>query len=369
MYSSSSRGAGSSQLRRPQSTYTPLTGLPTYTPLPGLPTYTPREIPRSIPESNPALTPSSRFQLRQLFTDDAFADMRALFISNILTNLKFYNAPNCATRLIQRTEELAKSGKPDNVIYDDLYRLVHEELFPSNEYIIATQNSTFSRGQDRSEKLRAILRNFLYNHTINSYLDVGCGEGSITSDVGKMMKSGRILGCDVYVPPTTEGFEFTLLDINDPNRLPYESNSQDVVSTFMSLHHIKQPERTLAEIYRVLRDDGIYVIREHDCQPAKLSLLLDLMHGFYAMVWPLQREMADFATHFAKYRTSDELTAIIERSGFVSVHQSQPVGAWRHYYQVFVKRSTFERQRSQIQSWFPPSHTGSSGSRSSGRQR
>ena len=242
-------------------------------------------------------------------------------------------APRCAARLVRRTQELAVKGLRDDQIYDDLYRLVHEELFTSSEYIAA--GDAFDRGKNRVEQLQPILKDYLNARKVGAYLDVGCNEGSITHAIGCMLGAASIQGCDVVRPDTVDGFEFTQLA--DPEHLPYGSASQDVVSAFMSLHHIQHPESTLTEIHRVLRDDGLFFIREHDCRPPQLSLLLDLMHGFYAMVWPRQREMVDFATHFSRYRTADDLAEIIKAAGFTSVHRTPPIGAWRYYYQVFVK--------------------------------
>ena len=283
------------------------------------------------------LPPSSRKQLWQLFTDVSFSDLRTVFCRQILTNLKFRNAPQCAARLIRRTQELAVKGRLDNEIYDELYRLVHAELFTSSEYIAATARDTFDRGKNRVEQLEPIFKHYLTARKVASYLDVGCNEGNITHAVGEMLGAASVHGCDVVQPDAVDGFTFTLLDPGNPNRLPYGTAGQDVVSAFMSLHHIAHPELTLAEIHRVLREDGVFFIREHDCQPPQLALLLDLMHGFYAMVWPQKREMEDFATHFSHYRTGDQLAEMITGIGFTSVHRMQPIGAWRYYYQVFVK--------------------------------
>ena len=47
--------------------------------------------------------------------------------------------------------------------------------------------------------------------------------------------------------------------VQDMFRLPYEDKSFDVVIVSNALHIVPQPEKALAEIHRVLRDDGVLI--------------------------------------------------------------------------------------------------------------
>ena len=42
-------------------------------------------------------------------------------------------------------------------------------------------------------------------------------------------------------------------------RLPYADKSFDVVIVSNALHIVPQPEKALAEIHRILRDDGVLI--------------------------------------------------------------------------------------------------------------
>ena len=309
------------------------------------------------------LGPASRAQLRQLFTEVRFESMKRLFCRNVLTNLKLRSAPGCAARLVARVEELVRAGLDDTAAYPLLHQLVHDEIYKSPEYLRAAADygEEYNRAKNRVEQIEPLLRRFLDGRVVRSYLDVGCNEGSITAALGTLLHAEAVHGCDVLAPPPGDppAFTFALLDPADPYRLPYADASQDVVSAMMSLHHIAELDRTLAEIHRVLRDDGIFIVREHDCDPPSLALLLDLMHGFYAMVWSPEPEMPDFATHFSCYRSRAALTACVERPAgaavprFHCVHQTEPLGAWRHYYSVFVKHATWAGQPARVRAWFP----------------
>lgn len=334
---------------------------------------------RAPPPPAPSLPPSSRQQLRQLFTDPSYASLRELFCSYVLTKLRFKQMPELGARLRRRVEELVAAGCDDTQAYEALRAYVHGELFISPEYARMNRD-VFSRERNRIEQLEPLLAGFLATpadgqnpgagssgrREVASYLDVGCNEGSITDAVGAHLGARAVHGCDVQAPTTPAAqrqFAFTLLDQRDPYRLPYADRSQDVVTAFMSLHHIEQVHRTLGEIHRVLRDDGLLVVREHDCTPPELALLLDLMHGFYAMVWADPPEMPDFVTHYSCYRSRAELLELLQRPRqdggrdagplFRCVQTTEPLGAWRHYYAVFVKGDTYARRRDLVLRWFP----------------
>lgn len=288
------------------------------------------------------LPPSSHYQVRQLFTDPAFAGWKNDFVRAVITNLKFRHAPQAARRLRQETERLAQQGLTDQVIYARLHELVHQVLYKTHEVREAQRREKFSRGENRADQVLDFLGPYLTKTKVGSYLDVGCSEGSITAAMGKLLRAEKIQGCDV-VPLKADqkrGFEFTLLDPADPYRLPYPTASQDVVSAFMSFHHIECLDRTLAEIHRVLRPSGILIVREHDARPG-MSLFLDVLHGFYAMVWSEPPEMPDFSTHFSHYRGQNELLALIQKPVkkhlFDLVYVDEPRGQWRYFYAVFTR--------------------------------
>ncbi len=168
-----------------------------------------------------------------------------------------------------------------------------------------------------------------------SYLDIGCGEGKITSAIGSMFNIKNIHGCDI-VPYENPDFNFTLItDINKP--YPYNDKSQDIITTFMALHHIRDMVKSIVDIYRMLKDDGIFIIREHDCTSPSISLMLDILHGLYAMSWNEEIEYASFKEQYSKYLSQYDMINIIENIGFKLAYITKPTKDIRSYYAVFVK--------------------------------
>lgn len=92
-------------------------------------------------------------------------------------------------------------------------------------------------------------------------LDVGCGQGFF---LGYAKKYFDTSGLDVSVYCIKESKCRTHLDnllVCDATSLSYKSGSFDIVTCFDLLEHLPNPELALKEIYRVLKNEGILIIR------------------------------------------------------------------------------------------------------------
>ena len=127
-------------------------------------------------------------------------------------------------------------------------------------------------------------------------LDVGCSEGSVTASLGEALNISieNRLGVDVRDLPKTDGFTFILTAEN--SFLPVANNSCDIVVILMVLHHLSDPKRMISDIFRVLKPGGVCVLREHDCTRRELAPVLDILHGLYVNVFPVQPEFGSFAS-------------------------------------------------------------------------
>ena len=246
------------------------------------------------------------------------------FCFHVLSGIKFRKAPNCSRRLIQKITQII--NHPDDLIYTEIRHLVHSDLYKSQEYLSTKED--WDRADNRIEQIRPIFQKYI--QTCNNYLDIGSGHGEITTGLGKLFNAKTISGCDI-LPVTDPDFNFTLL--TDPHVLPYETSSSDLITTMMSLHHIKDLPKMLSEIHRVLRPDGKFLIREHDVNSQGESLLLDITHKFYALVWSIQTE-----NHwYSKYYSREDLNQCLIKAGFKTIYETSSVGVMKHYYRVCLK--------------------------------
>jgi len=144
-------------------------------------------------------------------------------------------------------------------------------------------------------------------------LDIGCSQGLITESIGWELKldESQVYGCDVRPLQQKRKFQFQLVKDSEP--LPYESNTFNVITALMSLHHIETIELTLKEVNRLLKPGGVFIIREHDLFTPELEIVLDVMHGLYTRVWSNPPEQYSFCDNFfAQYRSKNEWTQMIE---------------------------------------------------------
>jgi len=137
--------------------------------------------------------------------------------------------------------------------------------------------------------------------TQGNLLDVGCGFASVPIAIARAIPGMKITGIDLGDPlldlgrklVREEGLDqrITLLK-GDAHHLPFADKSYDVVINSFLLHIVEDPARTLNEMERVVKTDG-------------LILITDLRRGF----------LAHFVRKFRTAYTLEEAEAVIHASG------------------------------------------------------
>jgi len=97
-------------------------------------------------------------------------------------------------------------------------------------------------------------------------LDVGCGTGYFTIPAAKLLKSNKVIGIDI-VPEMIEIAKKKAEDINnidfrtsDEYSFPVENGLIKYVLVSNVIHEIEDKERYLAEVKRILKEDGYLLI-------------------------------------------------------------------------------------------------------------
>ena len=101
-------------------------------------------------------------------------------------------------------------------------------------------------------------------------LDFGCGSGYGTARIADLCK--RIVGIDISTDAVeyarskfrADNLEFTAIAPVEQQPLPFADQSFDVVLSFQVIEHVPDVDRYLAEIGRVLRPGGIFVVATPD---------------------------------------------------------------------------------------------------------
>jgi ubiquinone/menaquinone biosynthesis C-methylase UbiE len=107
-----------------------------------------------------------------------------------------------------------------------------------------------------------------------SVLDVGCGPGTITADLGRLVAPGPVLGLDRSEEVVAEarrrvseagsGGSNVSFATGDVYALDFADSSFEVVHAHQVLQHLTDPVAALREMRRVLAPGGMVAVRDSD---------------------------------------------------------------------------------------------------------
>ncbi|SIP86070.1 SAM-dependent methyltransferase [Pacmanvirus A23] len=161
-----------------------------------------------------------------------------------------------------------------------------------------------------SERVKTVL-NLVGSQKINKYLDYGCGDGIITQQIGKQfnLSQENVFGIDIHTEgnPSIHYINDTCTNLSD--------KSINLVTAFVSFHHITNLNKVLSEIHRVLCVGDLLIIREHDFSGDELMrTYLNLIHIFVSV-----RDYGDYNQKLIdeiSYKSAIEWEKIISKHGF-----------------------------------------------------
>jgi len=139
------------------------------------------------------------------------------------------------------------------------------EVYTHGHHESVLRSHTWRTAENSAGYLLAALRPGL------DLLDVGCGPGTITVDLARLVAPGRVVGIDrapevlaqAGAHASGQGVSIDLR-VGDVYALPFPDASFDVVHAHQLLQHLSDPVRALAEMRRVLRQDGLLAARDGD---------------------------------------------------------------------------------------------------------
>lgn len=143
-----------------------------------------------------------------------------------------------------------------------------------------TEAATYMHGHHAS-----VLRSHTWRTALNSagyllpylqpemtILDIGCGPGTITVDLGGYVPQGHVIGLErasavldqARALAAEKGARNVQFVEGDANALKYADNTFDVVVCHQVLQHVKDPVGILREMRRVAKPGGLVASRETD---------------------------------------------------------------------------------------------------------
>ncbi len=184
------------------------------------------------------------------------------------------------------------------------------------------------------------------------YLDFGGGDGQNAFAIANKLKCKK---GDVFVSDIQSWFgnenvqkykDLLTYRYLKTFYLPFEDNTFDFISMFQVLHHIRKYELTVKELYRILKPNGILLIREHDCIDNTVATLIDIEHSLFEISGKVDVDYSYLQHYYAHYFSKIELVELLKSAGFVQIEkrkgiplETEIIGETRYYLSVFKKVS------------------------------
>jgi ubiquinone/menaquinone biosynthesis C-methylase UbiE len=166
-----------------------------------------------------------------------------------------------------------------------LMKLIHPEGIPwpgSFFYNALSSSAIFMKHYELAAE------DILSHCSQGTLLDIGTGPARLLLKLHQQSPGMRLVGIDSSSAMVTKAkqnvaeaglSEFIEIQLGSANNIPFPDQSFDIVVSTVSMHHWKQPEACLNDIYRVLKDNSYAIIYDLVSDTPK-STLSDIRREF-----------------------------------------------------------------------------------------
>lgn len=202
----------------------------------------------------------------------------------------------------------------DKKIYDTFRSYIETKKEDEKSY--DTQKRGSSRVRDVS---------MFYKDRPRSYLDLGGGDGSITSAISNHYGIEKSICADIdtWYDTPRKIYDINYVSIDEDNNLPFGDKEFSLVTCFQSLHHMKNLDSRLEDIKRIVKPGGYVILREHDCRDSYMRMLIDIEHCIFELVLkPYNKHFID--SYYADYKSKYQWSDIFKSLGFKYIKTTYP---------------------------------------------
>lgn len=236
---------------------------------------------------------------------------------DFLTKGLLADAPKLRRELIEELNAVALVAAPldDLAIYTRLRAIVERN---KPEFKKAFESDDRARILNRLSQVAELLE----GKKPSNYLDIGAGDGLLSRALKESFGLSKESSYAVDVADYRKSDDLSWLAYNADGSIPLKSDSIELASLFMVLHHIGNPAQVIAEAHRVLRPGGTLLVRETNAWTKDIHLLnsvLDTM--FYEVFFP--RLDVPLPT---SYRARHEWESAFRDAGFIvkKISENEP---------------------------------------------
>lgn len=164
-------------------------------------------------------------------------------------------------------------------------------------------------------------KNILHHKNIN-ILDYGCGNCTLGNHLAKLLKQNISYGVDI--DNWSENFKnnnknLIFKNIKENKKIPFNDKFFNIIIISMVLHHVKNIDFVLKEIYRLLNDNAILIIREHDAVNIQDHCLIELQHYIYMYTTYKNKIYKENKNYYSNYKSIKEWKELIKKYKFKNI--------------------------------------------------
>lgn len=168
-------------------------------------------------------------------------------------------------------------------------------------------------------------------------LDIATGTGDLVINIAKNTSATKIIGLDISEGMLNVGKEKIIKEkltdkiemiLGDSEKMPFEDNRFDAITVSFGVRNFEHLEKGLAEILRVLKPSGTFVILETSV-PEKTpfkqgynfhsKIILPLMGKLFSKEGSAYSYLSESAS---KFPYGEELNNILRKVGFIDVENN-----------------------------------------------
>lgn len=183
-----------------------------------------------------------------------------------------------------------------------------------------------------SQKIIDILKKHQYHSNIK-IVDIGSGEGDIILNISELydVPTENLYAVE-QSQSWAEEYKFNN-NINyvfwDNNNLNLEPNTIDVIIIMVTMHHMSDEtlSNLMLNIKKILKHDGIIIIKEHDLTNNEIKKIIDWEHHLYHILMSddenlsknsLDEYLKNFVNNYKSKRTYDK---IFNENNFIGIEE------------------------------------------------
>lgn len=197
------------------------------------------------------------------------------------------------------------------------------------------KSSTSTGGREKSRV--ASIEKWLAKAPSGALLDIGGGDGGIAAEIDT--NNREVVVFDVHLKPIHPKIKYIQ---NIDGTIPYSDNHFSIVLIYVALHHFEENlDKLLKEAYRVCKNDGLLIIREHNILEGEImgyssdeiKKYLDWVH----LLYELSACRSPYTVGRCDYKTSDKWRELLESYGFSFVDRKHNQNMFFTYEESFNK--------------------------------